>query len=211
MREQEMVNPMTTSPRQSESCAGSGGILAVWTDIAPELEAEFNEWYWREHLPERLAVPGFRRGRRYRAIAGAPRYFAFYELDAVEILASPAYLDRLDNPTQWTRRIMPGFRNTTRAAFRLADCIGRVTSAAMLTLRTGLGGEVSPPASCCRTSLHTRGPFAPSSGEPPPFQCRRHAKRPCAAALISVPTGRLRREQRVPKILKRSKLNCAGP
>jgi hypothetical protein len=74
------------------------GILAIWTDIAPEREADFNEWYWREHFPERLSLPGFRRGRRYRAITGTPRYFAWYELDAPEILASPAYLERLDQP-----------------------------------------------------------------------------------------------------------------
>ena len=35
------------------------GLLAVWTDIASEIEAEFNTWYDTEHIPERLSVPGF--------------------------------------------------------------------------------------------------------------------------------------------------------
>ena len=46
------------------------GILAVWNDCAPEGLAHFERWYNREHLQERVAVPGFRRGRRYEAVAG---------------------------------------------------------------------------------------------------------------------------------------------
>jgi len=123
----------TTSPDLKADTAGA--VLAIWTDIAPELEADFNEWYWREHLPERLAVPGFRRGRRYRAGAGVPRYFACYELDSIDILNSPAYLKRLDNPTEWTRRVMPGFRNTTRAPMRVMTTLGRMSGAVALTVR----------------------------------------------------------------------------
>ncbi len=123
----------TTSPDLKAHAAGA--VLAIWTDIAPELEADFNEWYWREHVPERLAVPGFRRGRRYRAGAGAPRYFACYELDSIGILGSPAYLERLDNPTAWTRRVMPGFRNTTRAPMRVVTTLGRMSGAVALTVR----------------------------------------------------------------------------
>jgi hypothetical protein len=122
------------------------GILAIWTDIAPELEADFNEWYWREHFPERLSVPGFRSGRRYRATAGAPRYFAWYELETPEILASPAYLERLDHPSAWTSRVMPGFRNTTRAVLRRALCVGRAAGGVMLTVRPGPGGQAVPEA-----------------------------------------------------------------
>jgi hypothetical protein len=100
----------------------AGAVLAIWTDIAPELEADFDEWYWREHLPERLCVPGFRRGRRLRAIDGAPRSLACYDLASVETIASPAYLERLDNPTA-------GFRDTTRAIFRTAGGLGQACGA----------------------------------------------------------------------------------
>lgn len=110
-------------------------LLAIWTDIDPALAADFNEWYWREHLPERLGVPGFRRGRRFRALAGSPRYFACYELDGLATLASPAYLARLDQPTAWTRRVMGGFRNTVRAGFELVANVGEASGAVLLTLR----------------------------------------------------------------------------
>lgn len=40
------------------------GILAIWNDVAPGRDADFNEWFQSEHLAERLAVPGFLFGRR---------------------------------------------------------------------------------------------------------------------------------------------------
>jgi hypothetical protein len=113
----------------------AGAVLAIWTDIAPEIEADFDEWYRREHMPERLAVPGLRRGRRFRAIDGAPRSFACYDLASVETIVSSAYLERLDHPTTWTKRVMPGFRNTTRAVFRIGASVGQVAGAAALTMR----------------------------------------------------------------------------
>ena len=57
------------------------GVLAIWNGIEDEAEADFVAWHVREHIPERVAVPGFLRGRRYVAVAGAPKYFNFYELD----------------------------------------------------------------------------------------------------------------------------------
>ena len=63
------------------------GLLMVWTDIAEALESGFNEWYNREHMPERiLGVPGFVRGRRYIACDGGPRYLAVYEASSNAVL-----------------------------------------------------------------------------------------------------------------------------
>ena len=79
------------------------GILAIFNNVAPGREAEFEEWFQHEHLAERLAVPGFLIGRRHEAVSGQPRYFNFYVTQSVEILKSPAYLARLDEPTPMTR------------------------------------------------------------------------------------------------------------
>ena len=54
------------------------GILAIFNNVAPGREAEFEEWFQHEHLAERIAVPGFLLGRRYEAVSGEPRYFNFY-------------------------------------------------------------------------------------------------------------------------------------
>ena len=68
------------------------GILAIWNDIEPEGYEHFERWYNREHLQERVGVPGFRFGRRYEAVSGGDRrFFAFYEVDSPAVLTSPAY------------------------------------------------------------------------------------------------------------------------
>jgi hypothetical protein len=94
-------------------------ILAVWNDVDGTLEAAFNDWYVRDHLPDRLAIPGFRRGRRWLSTGGSPRYFTFYEIDDVGVMHSPAYLDRHGNPTGWTRQIMPAFVRMNRSICRV--------------------------------------------------------------------------------------------
>ena len=50
-----------------------GAILAFWADVEASGEADYNDWHTREHMPERCAVPGFLRGRRYVAVAAANR------------------------------------------------------------------------------------------------------------------------------------------
>jgi hypothetical protein len=52
------------------------GLLMVWTDIDGEFEAEFNSWYYGEHIPRLLEVPGFLSAGRYKAIRGGPKYLA---------------------------------------------------------------------------------------------------------------------------------------
>jgi hypothetical protein len=92
------------------------GLLSVWNDIGAADEAEFNAWYEEEHFPERLTVPGILTARRYRDVSATLRYAAIYDTTSVAVLTSPAYLDRLANPSPRTRAIMPRFSNMTRAA-----------------------------------------------------------------------------------------------
>ncbi len=118
------------------------GILAVWTDCAAADEADFNEWYNREHLPERVGVPGFLSGVRYRAVAADRGYFTWYRVREVGVLASAAYRARLDDPTDWTRRTMPAFRRTIRSAMTVEAEAGEASIgawAAVLRAGDGLG------------------------------------------------------------------------
>lgn len=82
------------------------GILAIFHDCRAGREAEADAWFQEEHLLERLAVPGFLFGRRHRAISGSPGYFNFYLVETPEVLTSKPYLERLDNPTPLTRKVM---------------------------------------------------------------------------------------------------------
>jgi hypothetical protein len=79
------------------------GLLLTLTEPPPAMAEEFNAWYDDEHLPERLAIPGFRSARRWVL---ETRYLATYELDSPAVLTSPAYLARFENPTPWSRRCL---------------------------------------------------------------------------------------------------------
>jgi hypothetical protein len=130
------------------------GLLAVWMNVVPEAEADFDAWYTREHIPERVGVPGFLNGNRYEALRGAPRFLAVYDTESPAVLASTPYLARLDAPTPWTRRVMPHFRDTVRVVGRTVAEAGRGTGGVLRTyriepaegrheaLREALGGAV---------------------------------------------------------------------
>lgn len=111
------------------------GILALWNDCAPEGEAEYERWYMAQHLPERVGNPGFRFGRRYLRLDGDRRYFTFYETESPSVLWSPAYLERLEAPTDWTQRVMPNFRNTIRTVCRKAASLGEFIGGHATTFR----------------------------------------------------------------------------
>ena len=112
------------------------GRLAIWNDCAPGREAEYETWYQGEHLPERLAVPGILRGRRYEAIAGEPHYFTYYETVSPGVFASPEYLERVENPTPMTRKIMSGiFIDMSRTVCRRVACHGDTRGAVAVTAR----------------------------------------------------------------------------
>jgi hypothetical protein len=114
------------------------GAVAIWHDIEPAARDEFYEWHNREHMPERVGIPGFHRGRRYAVIGSGPEYFNLYEADSLETLTGRDYLARLNAPTPWTQRVVPHFRNVARAICRVAFTHGVGSGGVMLTLRFAL-------------------------------------------------------------------------
>ena len=104
-------------------------------DIVPEAIVEHDDWHTHEHFPERLSIPGFLRGTRWIARQGQPRYFVMYEVEQLDILASPAYLERLNNPTPWTAQMMLHYRGMTRGLCRITDNFGAGMGQAALLIR----------------------------------------------------------------------------
>ena len=98
---------------------GSLGLMAFWADIDADYLLRFQEWHNCEHIPERISVPGFNVGRRYRGIGEAPGFLMFYETDAASVFASDAYMARLNDPTPWTQEALTYFRNPSRNIYRL--------------------------------------------------------------------------------------------
>jgi hypothetical protein len=109
--------------------------VAMWWDMAPAQRAEFEHWHSHEHFPERLSIPGFRRGTRWANAEGGEGYFVVYELEAYETLTSPHYLARLNAPTPWSQKMMPHHRNMVRSQCRVVESFGAGVSGFALTMR----------------------------------------------------------------------------
>ncbi len=108
--------------------------MTIWCDVAREVRDEFNDWHAHEHMPERLSIPGFRRGSRWVSADGGS-YFILYELESEATLTSTAYLERLNNPTPWSRKMMPHHRNMVRGLCVVESNSGPALGQALLTAR----------------------------------------------------------------------------
>ncbi len=109
--------------------------LAMWWDIAPDIRADFEDWHAHEHFPERLTIPGFRRGTRWSSASGGDGMFVMYEMDDHDVLSSPAYAARLNAPTPWSTRLMPHHRNMVRSQCRVLESRGGGVARHALTVR----------------------------------------------------------------------------
>ena len=121
------------------------GVLAIWNNVAPGAEEDFVRWHVREHIPERVSIPGFLRARRYVGLESHPKYFNFYETETVDVLQSAAYQARLNSPTRWTTKVVADFRDTSRTACAVRASIGVGIGACIETMqlrvRTGVSAD----------------------------------------------------------------------
>ena len=98
--------------------------MLLYFDIVQYAIPEHDDWHTHEHLPERLSIPGFLRGTRWVARRGQPRYFVMYEVEQLSTLASNAYLQRLNNPTPWTTKMMAHYRGMARGLCSVVGSYG---------------------------------------------------------------------------------------
>ena len=109
--------------------------VAMWWDIAPASRAEFEDWHSHEHFPERMGIPCFLRGSRWASSEGGDGFFVLYELTAYETLTSRDYLARLNDPTPWSKKMMPHHKNMIRSQCRVVESIGGGIARSIMTLR----------------------------------------------------------------------------
>lgn len=165
------------SPIRSTVHAGTGGMLAIWHDVAPSHAAAVREWYGREHHCERLAIPGFRAVRRFDRVSGTGAdVFAAYRVESPDVLRSAAYLARVNAPSEWTRDVMRHFRRMSRTVCSVSAQAGRAEGGYVATLASADGSLDEPAAACAQllrqpgvlqvTALVAAGPAAgPASAE----------------------------------------------
>ena len=96
------------------------GVVAIWHGLKEEGRRNFYEWHNGEHMPERCGIAGFVRGRRYHDGKDPGELFTLYETLDIDVLTSPAYLERLNAPTPWTVESIRAFTNLSRALAEVA-------------------------------------------------------------------------------------------
>jgi hypothetical protein len=108
------------------------GELLVWTDVDPAHEADFNKWYDREHMDERVAIPGFVHAQRLLRIGPGRKYLALYRTESIQVFDSEAYKRAFANQTPWSVANFKRMRDNVR-------CVGTITAQA----GGGSGGTVA--------------------------------------------------------------------
>ncbi len=119
------------------------GMLLTSMDIDASDEAEFNRWYDREHLEERVAIDGFLEARRYVAHQGCPKYLCLYSTATFDVLNSPTYRTVLANPTDWSKKTLARFKNMIRviASITVSRGQGRGAALGIVRLRPGANAK----------------------------------------------------------------------
>ena len=91
----QQIHPEGVSPAQAES--GMAPALQIGRmSVSEEVEDEFNHWYNTVYVPNYDKVPGCIRGRRYRAVSGAPKYSVVYEFQHENVSKSPEWATARD-------------------------------------------------------------------------------------------------------------------
>ena len=126
-------------------------LICSLIEVDAEHRAEFLDFHNREHIPERVAIPGFHSGRRFVSAANPNLFLIVYEVDALAVLTSKAYLARLNDPTEWTRRCLSFIRSSDRMAIGLGFSLGIGHGGHACLLRGDpAAAQLSPPGDAAR-------------------------------------------------------------
>lgn len=110
-------------------------LIAIWNGISAPGREIFHEWHPREHMPERLSIPGFERGRRYVATSADIEFLTLYELASLAVISGPHYKARLNSPTPWSVEATGHFTSNIRGVCRVAASIGHADGAHVAAMR----------------------------------------------------------------------------
>ncbi|MER3403797.1 MAG: hypothetical protein C4289_00305 [Chloroflexota bacterium] len=147
------------------------GVLGIWHGIAPGAEWEVEDWYGRQHHAERLAIPGFLKARRYRALGEGPRIFSRYDLSEAAVgrfstaIGVPRIPEARGETTRASTSVLPPAEKGTIRRIGRRPCAS-AAGAARAGPHGGSGRAMhvhAPAATRCRRSraarLRSRNPF----------------------------------------------------
>ena len=113
------------------------GILFVWTSADPEHELDFNRWYDREHVEERVRIPGFVSGTRYQSVRGPRKYLGLYRTVSLDAFHTPDYFKAFGQQTPWSMANLQRMVDPMRRVCAIEAETGMGTGAWLAVLRLG--------------------------------------------------------------------------
>ncbi len=134
-REKSIMSQLATLDRRVYELLGDSGsaadsyagpppvVLAVSLSVPPGCEDDLAAWYAEEHIPMLLAVPGWRRIRRFRLTGGTgPAYLSLHELAGMSVFEEASYRAAVSTP--WMSRIVASAIGRERRVFGLHRSFG---------------------------------------------------------------------------------------
>ncbi len=131
-RERSVMSRLATLDRRVYELISTDGsspdgpppvVLAISQSVRPGGDDDLAAWYAREHIPMLLAVPGWRRVRRFRLTGGtAPAYLALHELASASVFEEDSYRAAVSTP--WMKRIVDSAIGRERRLFGLHRTFG---------------------------------------------------------------------------------------
>jgi hypothetical protein len=124
------------TPDPSSFAANANGLLFVASDVEPADEADFNRWYDREHVEERVRIPGFLSGARYFSLEGGRKYLGLYRTESLAVFGSAGYRAAFEKQTPWSVANLDRMRQPIRrvCAVRAVTGFGSGSHVAVLPL-----------------------------------------------------------------------------
>jgi hypothetical protein len=127
-REKSIMSAATIDRRVYSPLSDSGGagnpegpapvLMAVSMTVPASAEDDMEAWYAEEHIPMLLAVPGWRRCRRYVLASGSgPRFLSLHEIESQGAFGEPAYKAAISTP--WRNRVVESATDLERRVFEL--------------------------------------------------------------------------------------------
>ncbi|MDF3942292.1 hypothetical protein P3W66_19750 [Achromobacter denitrificans] len=118
----------------TDSSLPPNGLLFVASDVDAADEADFNRWYDREHVEERVRIPGFLSGARYLSREGGRKYLGLYRTQSLAAFATPDYRKAFEQQTPWSVANLGRMRDPIRRVCAVQAVTGFGTGSHLVVL-----------------------------------------------------------------------------
>ena len=110
-------------------------VMVNWSNVAAQHRPAYYHWHSNEHMVGRLAIAGYRRGRRFAAIAASRDFLVLYEVDDIAVITGKGYLEKANNPSALTQATTRYVTDSARALASVRLSLGIGQGGYMLTMR----------------------------------------------------------------------------